>query len=138
MKIKNIVTVLLVTIILASCAPAAKVVPTITAAPTSTFTPVPATSTITITPAPENTDQASSGSSYELGERLVYAQAGFSFQPIKDYDVIPIEMDKGAQNVILHDKAKNFSIYVYGTKTDNRFNSAADVLIFWMPAISKK
>lgn len=55
MKIKNIVTVLLVAIILASCAPAAKVVPTETAVPTSTFTPVPtATATITLTPAPEN------------------------------------------------------------------------------------
>jgi hypothetical protein len=47
MKIKNIITVLLVFIILASCAPAAKVVPTETTIPTSTFTPVP---TATITP----------------------------------------------------------------------------------------
>jgi hypothetical protein len=47
MKTKNIITVLLVAIILASCAPAAKVVPTETAIPTSTFTPVPIA---TITP----------------------------------------------------------------------------------------
>ena len=55
MKIKNIVTVLLVAFILASCAPAAKAVPTETAIPTSTFTPIPtATATITPTPTPEN------------------------------------------------------------------------------------
>ncbi len=51
MKIKNIITVLLVTIILASCASAAKVVPKETAMPTSTFTPIP-TSTATPTPIP--------------------------------------------------------------------------------------
>lgn len=51
MKIKNIVTVLLVAFILASCASAAKVVPTETAISTSTFTPVP-TATITATPIP--------------------------------------------------------------------------------------
>lgn len=55
MKIKNIVTVLLVASVLASCAPAAKVVPTGTATPMATFTPAPtATATITPTPAPEN------------------------------------------------------------------------------------
>jgi GH35 family endo-1,4-beta-xylanase len=55
MKIKNIVTVLLVTIILASCAPAVQptpIPPTETAVPT--ITPVPPTPTITPTPAPEN------------------------------------------------------------------------------------
>lgn len=52
MKIKNIFTVLLVAIILVSCAPAAKVVPTETIIPTSTFTPVPPTPTITPTPIP--------------------------------------------------------------------------------------
>ncbi len=51
MKIKNIITVLLVAFILASCAPAAKVVPTETAIPTSTFIPAP-TATITTTPIP--------------------------------------------------------------------------------------
>lgn len=50
MKIKNIVTVLLVAFILASCAPAAKVVSTETAIPTSTFTPFPSTITPTSTP----------------------------------------------------------------------------------------
>lgn len=50
MKIKNIVTVLFVAIILVSCAPAAKVVPTETAIPTSTFTPIPPT--LTIAPSP--------------------------------------------------------------------------------------
>jgi len=49
MKIKNIFTVLLVAFILASCAPAAKVVPTETAFPTSTLTPVPLTSITTTT-----------------------------------------------------------------------------------------
>lgn len=43
--------VLLITFILASCASAAKVVPTETAIPTSTFTPIP-TSTATPTPIP--------------------------------------------------------------------------------------
>jgi len=50
MKIKNIVTVLLVAIILVSCVPAAKVVPTETVAPTEM-----AASTPTITPAPTAT-----------------------------------------------------------------------------------
>ncbi len=56
MKVKDIVTILLVTFILASCAPAVIVVPTETTIPTSTFTstPVPLTPTITPTPAPEN------------------------------------------------------------------------------------
>jgi endo-1,4-beta-xylanase len=48
MKIKNIVTVLLVAFILASCAPAAKVVPTEKAIPTSTFTFAPPTFTPTL------------------------------------------------------------------------------------------
>jgi len=50
MKIKNPVTVLLVAIILVSCASAAKVAPTETAIPTSTFTPIPPTPTITPSP----------------------------------------------------------------------------------------
>jgi hypothetical protein len=53
MKIKNIVTVLLIALILASCAPAAKVVPIETAAPTSTFMPVPLTSTVEPPPTAE-------------------------------------------------------------------------------------
>jgi len=51
MKIKNIVTVLLVAIILASCASAGTVVPTETAVSTSTFTLIP-TATLTVTPVP--------------------------------------------------------------------------------------
>jgi endo-1,4-beta-xylanase len=51
MKIKNIVAVLLVALISASCAPAATVVPTKTVVPTSTFTPIPIT-TSTVTPVP--------------------------------------------------------------------------------------
>jgi hypothetical protein len=54
MKTKTIITVLLVAFILSSCAPPAKVVPTETAVPTSTYTPVPTTPTFTPTPAPEN------------------------------------------------------------------------------------
>src|SRR5215212_7557764 len=49
MKIKNIVAILLVTMVLISCAPAATVIPTETAIPTSTFTPIPPTATITPT-----------------------------------------------------------------------------------------
>ena len=52
MKIKNIVIVLLIAFIMVSCAPAAKIVPTETAVPTSTLTPIPLTPTITITPIP--------------------------------------------------------------------------------------
>lgn len=51
MKIKNLVTVLLVAMILVSCAQAGKVVPTETAIPTSTITPAP-TATITATAIP--------------------------------------------------------------------------------------
>jgi endo-1,4-beta-xylanase len=54
MKTKNIGTVLLITIILASCAPVAQPTPTETAIPTATLTPIPLTPTITPTPAPEN------------------------------------------------------------------------------------
>ena len=54
MKIKNIITVLLIAFILASCAPAAKVVSTETTIPAQTLTPIPATPTITPTPTPEN------------------------------------------------------------------------------------
>jgi GH35 family endo-1,4-beta-xylanase len=52
MKIKNIIIVLLVAFIPASCAPAVTVIPTETIVPTSTFTPAPPT--VTSTPAPEN------------------------------------------------------------------------------------
>ena len=59
MKNKNIVTVLLISFILASCAPAATVVPTRTAAPASTFTPIPtATSTTAPTPTITSTSTA--------------------------------------------------------------------------------
>lgn len=50
MKIKNVVTVWLVAFSLASCVPAANVVPTKTNIPTSTFTLIPPTSTITPEP----------------------------------------------------------------------------------------
>jgi hypothetical protein len=43
MKTKNIIAVMLIAVILASCAPVAKVIPTETAIPTSTFTPIPPT-----------------------------------------------------------------------------------------------
>ena len=49
MKNKNIVTVLLIAIVLVSCAPVAKVVSTETAIPTSTNTPLPPSPTITVT-----------------------------------------------------------------------------------------
>lgn len=49
MKIKSIVTISLLAFILASCAPAAKVAPTETTVPTSTFTSIPPTPTITPT-----------------------------------------------------------------------------------------
>lgn len=49
MKIKNMVAIFLFVFILASCAPAAKVIPTETAVPTSTFTPNPPAPTITPT-----------------------------------------------------------------------------------------
>ena len=59
MKIKNVASVLLIAIILVSCSPAAKVVPTETVMLSSTVTPIPPTPipptpTITPTPAPEN------------------------------------------------------------------------------------
>lgn len=55
MKIKNIITVLLLAIILVSCAPAVTAIPpTETAIPSSTFTPVPPTLTVVPTPTPEN------------------------------------------------------------------------------------
>lgn len=54
MKIKNIITILLVAFILASCSPATKVVPTETAVPTLTFTPVPPTFT-SVPPTPTST-----------------------------------------------------------------------------------
>ena len=52
MKIKNIVTVLLIAFILASCAPVVTVIPTEVIVPTSTYMPAPPT--IISTPAPEN------------------------------------------------------------------------------------
>ena len=58
MKIKNIVTVLLVASFLASCSPAAKVVPKETIVPTLPFTSVPPILTITPTPTPENITDA--------------------------------------------------------------------------------
>ncbi len=56
MKTKNIVTVLLVTIILASCTPAVTLMQSTETAipPTLTFTPIPPTPTVTPTPVPEN------------------------------------------------------------------------------------
>lgn len=55
MKVKNINTVLLIALILTSCAPAVTVVsPTETAVPMSTFTPLPLTATVMPTRTPEN------------------------------------------------------------------------------------
>lgn len=55
MKVKNINTVLLVTLILTSCAPAVTVIsPTETAVPMPTFTPIPLTATLPPTLTPEN------------------------------------------------------------------------------------
>ena len=135
MKTKKIISILAVSLALISCVSATTAVSTETAIPSSIFTPVPPTNTQA--PVSENTAQVSSDTSYQLGERLIYEQAGFSFQPIKDYDVIPLDIGNGIQNVILHDKEKNFSIYFVGTKTDSRFKSAGDVLIFWMPALTQ-
>ena len=50
MNTKSILIILLVAFISASCAPAAKVVPTETAVPTSTLPPIPPTFTITPSP----------------------------------------------------------------------------------------
>ncbi len=86
MKIKNIVTVLLIALILASCAPAAKVVPTETAIPTSTFTPIPPTPTFTPTPSPENIADAKDLSVWV--DEFVHAYGG----KIK---VNGVEMDAG-------------------------------------------
>lgn len=113
---------------------ATKIVSIETAVPNSTYTSVSPTNTQVPV---ENTSQLPSDADYELGERLVYEQAGYSFQPIKDYDVIPLDIGNGIQNVILHYKANNFSIYFVGAKTDSRFKSAGDVLIFWMPALTQ-
>jgi len=128
MKIKILSSVLVVALASMACASVTKVSSTETAAT------LPAN---TQSSAPENTTQESPSTAYELGERLDYEEAGFSFQPIKTYDVIPLEMNNGIQAVILHDEVKNFSIYFYGTKVDNRFKSASDVLIFWMPALTQ-
>ncbi len=132
---KTHIPLVLVAFMLASCAPAVRAAATETAVSTSTS--VPAQPTKTPTPVSASAAQGSSGAGYELGERLVYGQAGFSFQPMKDYDVIPLDIGNGIQDVILHDKAKNFSIYFMGTKTDHRFGSAGEVLAFWMPALTK-
>jgi GH35 family endo-1,4-beta-xylanase len=52
MKLKSIITVLLVAIILASCTPSAKVIPTEIAITASTFTPIPPTPSFTPTSKP--------------------------------------------------------------------------------------
>ena len=54
MKIKNIITVLLIAIILASCAPATMSTPTKAVIPVATFTPAP-TLPPTLTPIPTST-----------------------------------------------------------------------------------
>jgi endo-1,4-beta-xylanase len=55
MKIKSVITILLLAIILVSCAPAVTTIPpTETAIPSSTFAPVPPTFTVVPTPTPEN------------------------------------------------------------------------------------
>lgn len=135
MTTKIIISIVAIGLALISCMSATTAVSVETAVPSSTYTPI--SSTNVQTPVSENTTQASSNTSFELGERLTYEQAGYSFQPIKDYDVIPIDIGNGIQTVILHDKTKHFSIYFVGTKTDSRFKSAADVLIFWMPALTQ-
>lgn len=52
MKLKSFVTVLLVSLVLVSCAPVATIVPTETSIPGATITPVPPTPTITPSPMP--------------------------------------------------------------------------------------
>jgi len=75
MKVKNINTVLLVALILTSCAPAVTVVSqTETAVPMSTFTPIPLTATVTPTLSPENLEptREPTGSLSAEGPWLVY------------------------------------------------------------------
>jgi len=60
MKLRSFVIVLLVSIILISCAPSTQVIPTNTAIPTSTFTPIPPTPTV-VTPTPDPLANAPKG-----------------------------------------------------------------------------
>jgi hypothetical protein len=84
MKIKIIVTILLVAFILASCVPAAKVIPTETAVSTSTLTltPVP-TATATITPMPILTPLSEEWKTYSDSEYdfLISYPAYFEITP---------------------------------------------------------
>lgn len=75
--------------------------------------------------------------SYQLDERLIYEVSGYSLQPITGYDIIPIDMQDGAQAVILHDPLDYYSIYFYGTKSDGRFESLDELLVFWIPALTE-
>lgn len=71
MKYKNIITVFLISFILASCAPATIVVPIKTAVPTSTFTLIPQTPTITSTLDPmANAPKGTTGFDKATGEPI--------------------------------------------------------------------
>src|SRR5512138_2089612 len=81
MKVKNVNSVLLVALILASCAPAVPIVsPTETAVPMPVFSPVALTATIPPTSVPENSAPASEPTVYLSvdGPWLVYRHNALS------------------------------------------------------------
>ena len=71
MKYKNMISVLLISFILASCAPATIIVPSETAVPTSTFIIIPPTPTITVTLDPmANVPEGTTGFDKTTGEPI--------------------------------------------------------------------
>jgi D-xylose transport system substrate-binding protein len=75
MKTKTIITILLIAVILVSCAPAAKIIPTETTVPGSTFTPVP-----TVTPTNEPLPSTATMSPTESKSDILIGISSFSDQ----------------------------------------------------------
>jgi WD40 repeat protein len=155
MKIKNVVTVWLVAFSLASCLPAANVVPTETNIPPSTFTPIPPTSTIT--PEPFNRMVTVNGAvekkildiafSPEGTKLAIYANTGIyiydtntldmaTFQRFEDfnYDMYVVGAEVGAlafafdeNTIAISGKTANTPVELWDINTGDHVMSITDI-----------
>lgn len=76
---------------------------------------------------------------FELGGRLYYQQAGFSFEPYQQAakDEISLsELDNDIHSICIQND--EFTFCFYGTKTDPRFKSTSDLSDYWVSSFMDK
>lgn len=127
MKVKNINTVLLITLILTSCTPATVISPTETVMPIATFSPVPPITTVAPTHTPEKLVSTSEPTSplYAEGPWLLYVRnsprQGMYDVPSVDPEFILVNEDGSGHTPI----ALDGSLYHFLTGGSNSLNYLA-------------